>query len=172
MHHIGTDKCFAYFNPLAMSTHWNRDKMAANLQKTFSKAFQSIKEWFQSRTLLRQVSEGLIDNTPSLIQIMIWHQTSNHLHYRWHNLLIHKCLSCLNGLTTATKTSTVHFTSFQSELMQCGLTNIWSLFFLRIVPQLSHKCKMLGVYCMIVICYCLACTMQSHKYLFSPKWSQ
>ena len=35
------------------------------------------------------------------------------------------------------------------------------------IPLLSHNCKLWGVFCMLLLCNCLACTVHFHKYLQS-----
>ena len=54
-------------------THWDQNKMAAVLQTTFSNAFSWKKmcEFF-IKISLKFVPKGLIDNIPSLVQIMAW----------------------------------------------------------------------------------------------------
>ena len=55
-------------------THWGRDKMAAISQTMFSNAFSWMKMWISLQSSLKFVPKGLINNIPSLVQIMAWRQ--------------------------------------------------------------------------------------------------
>ena len=53
-------------------THWSRDKMAAILQTTFSKAFTWIRMWIPMKFSMKFAIRGLINNISVLVQIMAW----------------------------------------------------------------------------------------------------
>ena len=55
-------------------THWDRDKMAAIFQTTFSNAFfLNENVWISLKLSLKFVLKVRINNSPGLVQIMTWH---------------------------------------------------------------------------------------------------
>ena len=64
---------FTNLSSVWIITHWGRDKMAAISQTTFSNAsFLNENTSISINISLKFVSEGRIDNIPSLVQIMAW----------------------------------------------------------------------------------------------------
>ena len=59
-------------------THWGRDRTAAILQTTFSKAF-SCKKIYEFRLIFHWcfIPKSQINNTPALVQIMAWRRPGN-----------------------------------------------------------------------------------------------
>ena len=61
-------------------THWGQDKMATILQTTFAKCtFVNEKFPILYEISMRYVPLGLIENIPTVAQIMAWHRTDRPL---------------------------------------------------------------------------------------------
>ena len=70
--HWGRDKI------VDILAHWGWDKMANILQTIFSNAFSWMKSFeFFNKMSLKYVPEGVIDNKSVLVQVLVWHLTSN-----------------------------------------------------------------------------------------------
>ena len=83
---------------LSVSTHWGRDKMAANFQTTFANRFSWMKMYeFLSKFHWSFVPRGPIKNIPTLVQIMGWHQPGDKplSEPMMVNLLMHICITRL-----------------------------------------------------------------------------
>ena len=66
------NKTFVCWNVISL-THWALDKMAENFHMTFSNGFFCNENVSTSiKILLRFVPKGPINNTPALVQIMVW----------------------------------------------------------------------------------------------------
>ena len=58
--------------------HWDRDKMAAIFEPTFSTAFFSSENiWISIKISLGFVPKGPINNIPALVQIMAWRRSGD-----------------------------------------------------------------------------------------------
>ena len=76
-------------------THWGRYKMADISQTTFLNAFSWMKIHQFRLTSLKFVSEGRINNIPSLVQIMAWRRIGDKplSEPRMETLLTHICVT-------------------------------------------------------------------------------
>ena len=76
-------------------THWGWEKMASIFQKTFSNAFFYANVWISIKISLKFVLNGLINNIPSLVQIMAWCKPGNKSlsDTMMVNLLMHICIT-------------------------------------------------------------------------------
>ena len=52
--------------------HWDRDKMADIPEMIFSNSFSNEDMWISTNISLKFVPEGHINDSPALVQIMVW----------------------------------------------------------------------------------------------------
>ena len=100
------------------NTHWGRDKIAANLQMTYSNTLYCKIVLF-IQISLKIVSKGPIYNKPALAQIMAWRWVGNKIlsDQWWPGLLMHKCI---------TQPKWVHQMPSCWLLFECGITPVLS----------------------------------------------
>ena len=65
--------CCYWYGKNAVLTHWGRDKMADIFETTFRNTFLNQNASMLNKISLKFVPNGLINNIPSLAQIMAWY---------------------------------------------------------------------------------------------------
>ena len=75
----------SWLGPIEL-THWDRDKMAAIFQTTFSNSFYQLNDnvWISTKTSLKFVHKYPNNDNPAVVQIMAWRRLGdNHCLNQW-----------------------------------------------------------------------------------------